>query len=78
MAVLVEHSTDGEIYQILPGRWGSDVQATHRREGETGHNAMLRGNMKRHAEAIIHINETSTYYIWAVKLCVKWGNLLDF
>ena len=31
---------------IWPGRWGTDVQGTHCREGEAGHNVSLGGTME--------------------------------
>jgi hypothetical protein len=37
LAVLVDHSTDvGTL--VVAVRWGSETQATHRREGEAGYN----------------------------------------
>ncbi len=44
MEVLADHSTDVGA-EVLAGRWGSDVQATHCREGEAGHNVLLGGKM---------------------------------
>ncbi len=44
LAVLVDHSTDGQVYKIhTPVRWGSEAQATHCREGEAGHNVLSKG-----------------------------------
>ena len=42
LAVLVEHSTDvvAASYDV---KWGSDAKATHRREGEAGHNVLCCG-----------------------------------
>ena len=39
-AVLAAHSTEGS-YE--PGRWGTEAQGTHRREGKAGHNVNLEG-----------------------------------
>ena len=44
MAVLADHSTEGLVIARL-GRWGTDAQGTHCREGEVGHNAFLGGTM---------------------------------
>ncbi len=41
LAVLAEHSTD--VGALVPaGRWGSETQTTHCREGEVGHNVPWR------------------------------------
>ncbi len=45
MVVVAEHSTEGQR-RSWPGRWGSEVQATHWREGEVGHNVQLEGKMR--------------------------------
>jgi len=39
-AVLAAHSTDGSKE---PGRWGTEAQGTHCREGKAGHNVFLEG-----------------------------------
>ena len=46
MAVLADHSTDSPVENAGLRRWGSDVQATHRREGEVGYNVFLKGTME--------------------------------
>lgn len=33
------------MVQKEPGRWGTDVQGTHCREGDAGHNVLMEGNM---------------------------------
>ncbi len=42
----MDHSTDGQCsISYRPGRWGTETQGTHCREGEAGHNVLLKGNM---------------------------------
>ncbi|RLD03060.1 MAG: hypothetical protein DRI65_13680 [Chloroflexota bacterium] len=40
--VLADHSTDGREVGRL-GRWGTETQGTHFREGEAGHNDLSKG-----------------------------------
>jgi len=40
----VDHSTDGLAFW-RPGRWGSEAQATHWREGEAGYDVLVKGKM---------------------------------
>jgi len=42
--VLADHSTEGSD-NLESVRWGSEAQATHRREGEAGYNVSLEGTM---------------------------------
>ena len=45
LAVVADHSTD-ELAKSSSGRWGTDAQGTHCREGEAGHNVLLCGTTK--------------------------------
>jgi len=42
LAVVAEHSTDELV--TSSGRWGTETQGTHFREGEAGHNVLFGGN----------------------------------
>ncbi len=43
--VLADYSTEGRAVR-RPGRWGSETQATHCREGEAGHNVLSERKMR--------------------------------
>ena len=44
MAVVADHSTDELV--TSSGRWGTETQGTHFREGEAGHNVLLCGTTR--------------------------------
>lgn len=46
MAVLVERSTEPPV-ETRGRRWGTDVQGTHCREGETGHDIRCKELQRR-------------------------------